>query len=218
MPLSPHRGDAHHGQVAANGYLRVVIHDRTNDRRTAERRQRRQARWSAQQQPDRPGAGPTGLLLVDSRRRGSLTLRHNRVWTRLTARLVAPSLDRRLAEGRPPESNRLLAARADVLVSPVTRCGLAQDWSRLMGHAQAPRSRRDLRVPVNRNGLVACRGAVEEMVGALSARAPLGARGVAMASWLLRDGSGPLYDRRRSAELGVALSDVIGQLAPSIPG
>jgi hypothetical protein len=71
---------------------------------------------------------------------------------------------------------------------------------------------------VNSNGLVACRGAVEEMVGALSARAPLGARGVAMASWLLRDGSGPLYDRRRSAELGVALSDVIGQLDPSIPG
>ena len=42
------------------------------------------------------------------------------------------------------------------------------------------------------------------------------ARGAAMVSWLLRDGTGPLYDRRRSPELGTALREVNAQLDLSL--
>jgi hypothetical protein len=52
------------------------------------------------------------------------------------------------------------------------------------------------------------------MIEALLAPAPVSVRGPAMVSWLLSDGAGPLYDRRRSADVADALREAIAQLDP----
>src|SRR2546430_17253043 len=55
------------------------------------------------------------ILLDDDR--GRLTVQRLRPWHRLLARCLAPRLDRRLAEGAPPQENAGLAARAMGLTS-----------------------------------------------------------------------------------------------------
>src|SRR5580692_3376720 len=57
---------------------------------------------------------------------------------RLVARLLAPTLDRRLADGCPPEGDRLLATRAQVLVADDNRRAVAANWERLLWAARHP--------------------------------------------------------------------------------
>ena len=102
-----------------------------------------------------------------------------------------------------------------MLVSPVTRLELAQSWKNLLVQSRTPPAMRNPRVPLNREGIIARESDISEMLNALAAPFPIAARGAAMVSCLLRDGAGPLYDRRRSAELIVALSEALGQLDPS---
>ena len=156
------------------------------------------------------------LLLIDPESPASLTVRPNRPWVRLAVRLLASTLDRQLAEGRPPESNRLLAARAQELVAPPTRGALAQNVAHLLKTARTPPPIGTHRVPLNRHGIVACAAEVHQILSALVDPLPPPARGAAMVSWLLRDGTGPLYQRRRAAELAVALRAVTAQLDPSL--
>ena len=156
------------------------------------------------------------LLLIDPESPAPLTVRSNRPWVRLAVRLLASTLDRQLAEGRPPESNRLLAARAQELVAPATRGALAQNLAHLLKTARTPPPIGTHRVPLNRHGIVACEAEVHQILSALVDPLPPPARGAAMVSWLLRDGTGPLYQRRRSAELAVALREVTAQLDPSL--
>jgi hypothetical protein len=47
--------------------------------------------------------------------------------------------------------------------------------------------------------------AIRALLDLLVAQTPGHSRGIAMLSWLLSDGSGPLYNRQRSRELGAAL-------------
>jgi hypothetical protein len=165
--------------------------------------------------PEGPNTGPTTLLLLGPSEPQQLTIRINRGWARIVARLLAPSLDRQLAQGCSPESSRLLAARAQVLVSPAMRLALAQDWENLLVQAHRPPAMRDPRVPLNRDCIVAYESEILEMLNALVAPLPAPARGTAMVSWLLSDGTGPLYGRRRSTELGTALREAMAQLDPS---
>ena len=156
------------------------------------------------------------LLLIDPESPTPLTVRSNAPWVRLAVRLLASTLDRQLAEGRPPESNRLLAARALELVAPATRAALAQNWAHLLKTARTPPPVGAHRVPLNRDGIVACAAEVHQILNALVDPLPPPARGAAMVSWLLRDGTGPLYDRRRSAELAASLREVTAQLDPAL--
>jgi len=155
------------------------------------------------------------LLLIDSNRPSQLTARDNRRWVRLLVRLCTSTLDRQLAEGRSPEANRFLAARAQELVAPVTRCSLAEHWTHLWTVARTPPALGGRRVPLNREAVISCEAEVHQMVRSL--RDPLSspARGTAMASSLLRDGTGPLYNRRRSIELGMTLREINAQLHPA---
>jgi hypothetical protein len=166
-------------------------------------------------QTDGPGTGTTTLLLIDPDHPG-LTARSNRRWGRLLARLLGPTLDRRLAQGLPSESSHLSAVRAQVLVSPAVRCALAQNWESLLVQARTPPVMRDPRVPVNRDGIIACEPDIRALLDALLAPLPVPARGVAVASWLLADGAGPVYDRRHSADLGTAVREATAQLDPSV--
>jgi hypothetical protein len=96
------------------------------------------------------------------------------------------------------------------------RLALAENWTNLVRQARTPRAVRDPRVPFNRGSVLACESLIHEMLDALLAPLPLPARGAAMASRLLSDGSGPVYDGRRSADLGVALRHAIAHLDPSV--
>jgi hypothetical protein len=125
----------------------------------------------------------------------------------VTSQLLAPSLDRKLAEGRSPETHLLLAARAQVLVSPVKRQTLAYRWADLLGHARRAPGPRDPRTPINRDGILANEPEIRALLDALVAPTPGHVRGIAMLSWLLSDGNGPLYNRRCSDQLrGVVLA------------
>jgi len=162
------------------------------------------------------GREPATLLLTDPDNPEQLTARHLRRWICLIARFLASSLDRQLAEGRSPESHRLLAARAQVLVSPVMRRELVDSWENLLVQARRSPVMRDPRAPFNRQGIIECECDIQEMLKALLTPSPVPARGMAMASWLLRDGGGPIYNRYRSGELGATLRETITQLDASV--
>jgi hypothetical protein len=71
---------------------------------------------------------------------------------------------------------------------------------------------RSPKVPLNRNSIVACDPVLQEALDALVTPRPTLARGVALISQLLSDGTGSLYDNRRAGELHDTLSAAIGQL------
>jgi hypothetical protein len=102
-----------------------------------------------------------------------------------------------------------------MLVALETRRALAEGWEGVLTQAHQPRVVGDRRVPVNRDSIIACETDMLVMVDALVVPLPVPARGAAMASWLLSDGAGPVYDRRRSSELDVAVRETIVQLDPS---
>jgi hypothetical protein len=164
-----------------------------------------------------PRSGPVILVVIDPASPARLRARCNRRWTRVMARVLASSLDRRLARGCAPESHRLLAARAQVLVAPVMRDVLSGNWANLLTRARTDPTTRDPRGPLNRAGLLACEPDVAEMLEMIRAPFPIAAAGVAMASDLLSDGTGPVYDRRRSADLALAIRAVMARLDPSAP-
>src|ERR1700735_3950446 len=85
--------------------------------------------------PGRRGAETASLLLIDPQHPHGLIARANRRWVRMVVSLLGSTLDAQLARGRPPESNRLLAARAQILVSPAGRRDLAQHWANLLERA-----------------------------------------------------------------------------------
>lgn len=152
------------------------------------------------------------LLLIDPHRPHGLQPSPNRRWTRLFARMLASSLDRRLAQGIPPERSRLLAARAQVLASPAIRAALAADLERVAARSRWAPVMRSPKVPLNRRGIVACDPVLQQALDTLVTPRPTLAQGVAMISCLLSDGTGPLYESRRSGELGRTLSEAIGHL------
>jgi hypothetical protein len=159
---------------------------------------------------------PVTLLLIDPDDPRQLTALSHRRWVHIAARLLASTLDRRLAEGRSPESRRLLAARAHVLVSPVIRRELGDSWENLLVQARRSPVMRDPRAPFNRQAIIECESDIHEMLRALLTPLPVPARGTAMASWLLRDGAGPIYNRRCSGDLGTTLRETISQLDASV--
>jgi hypothetical protein len=155
------------------------------------------------------------VLLVWHRHHGEgLVTRPLRWWDRLEARVLAPSLDRRLAAGLAPESDRRLAARAVVLVSPDHRLALARNWEHLLdtagGSGPAPG-----RVPLCRERITAAEPALRAMLAALRAPLPVPAGGVARARLLLSDGAGPLYNRTCPTDLVAVVGQVTGELDSS---
>jgi hypothetical protein len=148
---------------------------------------------------------------------------HGRPLDRLAARLLAPSLDRQLATGRPPHSSRTLASRtlasralamrARQIVSPAGRSGLARNWIRVMDVAVRPPVPLPLHGPLCRGAVAAAERDVREMIAVLDSGLPIAAPGAALASWLLRDGTGPLHNHRSGIELSAAVREATRQMA-----
>ncbi|MGO9342698.1 MAG: hypothetical protein ACLP6E_09295 [Acidimicrobiales bacterium] len=152
------------------------------------------------------------LLVEDADGVERLVSRATTPWLRLMARLLGSSLDRELATGTPAESRRLLAARADMLASPTTREALARNWRDLLERAFRSQTGRLPRVPICRDRIIDAEAHIQAMLSALTASRPSSARGVAMASRLLSDGAGPLYNRHSATDLRVPLREVLAQL------
>ncbi len=135
----------------------------------------------------------------------------NRPWGRFLARVLAPSRDRQLATGCPPGSSRALAIRARQIVSPAGRRELARGWGHVLDLGRRPPVPRTPRGPLCR-GRIAAEREVREMLAVLAGALPIAARGAAMASVLLSDGTGPLHSRRSPLDLGAAVREATRQM------
>jgi len=139
------------------------------------------------------------------------------------ARVFGASLDAALAAGSPPESSRLLAARARDIVSLRKRRSAAGYWEHLLRRARAQQARRAWphapagAVPVSADQIMAAEPLICDLISRLSAPLPVPARGVAMAHVLLTDATGPVYERHSPVSLAAALEEVTVQLDPALP-
>ena len=140
--------------------------------------------------------------------------RRPRLWDPAITRIRATLLDTRLAVGASPESGRLIARRARALVVPAHRQRLASDWDRVVRIA-LERPATAAHVPVRRDWIVAAEADIRELQRALLASAPVPARGVAIASILLTDGAGPVYNRDSRVDLRAVVQEAIRHLDPS---
>ena len=133
---------------------------------------------------------------------------------RMLARMFGASLDRQLAAGETAESDRLLGARAQHIVSLPRRQALARVWEHLLEVAhRAPTPA----VPLCRDRIAAAEPRIRELVTCLRVPLPVPAQGVAAATVLLTDATGPLYHRRSQEALDDLLGDAIAQLDPARP-
>jgi hypothetical protein len=169
----------------------------------------------AQQSHDEDMSSPRRAVVVAETAGRRWVLANPRPWDRLIVRLGAAALDARLAAGHPVEADRRLAMRANQLVEPATRRELADSWRGVLGRAARVRTQTDPRVPLQRSRVLAVDAAIRRMIVALQAAAPIPARGVAIASALISDGTGPLYNARSELNLGAAVRDAIRHLDPS---
>jgi hypothetical protein len=138
----------------------------------------------------------------------------HRPWDRLLARVRASSLDRQLAEGRSPGSSPALVIRARQIVSPAGRRELAQRWQHVLDLAGRPPVPLTSRGPLCRDRIAAAERDVREMLALLTGVQPIAARGAAMASVLLSDGTGPLHNRRSPLDLAAEVRQATSQMDP----
>jgi hypothetical protein len=146
-----------------------------------------------------------------------LVMRPCRPADRLLAHVLGASLDRDLASGQEPEASWLLAARAQDIVSLGRRRALARDWDHLLAVASRPHGGRYPARPVRAERVTAAEPAIRELTRRLRAPSPVAARGVAMASVLLTDATGPVYNQSSRVTLAVAIEAAIDQLDPALP-
>ena len=140
---------------------------------------------------------------------------HERAWDRILARALAPTLDRQLAAGRPLRSSHTLAIRACGIVSLAARRELAQLWANVLDQASRPPVPRSPRAPLRRAAVAAAARELREMICVLAGGEHVDARGAAMASLLLSDGAGPLYNHRSPVDLGAAVREATRQMNSS---
>jgi hypothetical protein len=117
------------------------------------------------------------------------------------ARCAAARLDGELAAGTSPETSTCLAARAIQLTSMRSRRDLATSVRRILAAAEyAPAvtparaaAVAPPRLPLSRAQISQLAGPLARLADYLAAPGPVSVQGVAMASQLLADGTGPLY-------------------------
>jgi hypothetical protein len=143
-----------------------------------------------------------------------LSIRRYRVTDKALSRVLGASLDRQLAAGREPEDSRLLAARAQDIVTLRRREELARYWERALGTAARPAPALRNAAPLRRGPVLAAESAITELASLLRAPLPVSARGVAIARLLLTDAGGPLYWSAAPESLHAALRAAITRLDP----
>jgi hypothetical protein len=150
-------------------------------------------------------------LLYESSAR-DVARKHERPWDRLLADALAPSLDRQLAAGRLPRSGQVLAIRAREIATPAARRKLARRWTNVLDQAGRQPVPRFVRAPLQRGAVIAAERDLHAMISVLTSGRPIDARGAAMASALLSDGTGPLYNHRSLVDLGAVVRAATQQM------
>ena len=110
---------------------------------------------------------------------------------RLAARIRGDALDRALIEGADPAATAQLAARAGMLTSQSMRREVARGLDRLALDEREPPKRWQVR-PFKR-AAAANAAELHALAARLRGPGPLYARGIAMLSRLLTEGTGPAY-------------------------
>ena len=146
-----------------------------------------------------------------------LVIRPCRLADRLLARALGASLDEQLAAGCSPESSRLLAARAQDIVSLPRRTSLARSWDHLLRVARRAPILRTPAVPLNVAAILAAEPAIRELMERLIAPLPVTAQGVAAAAVVLANATSPVYGRQSPDFLARLLDAAIAHLDPAQP-
>jgi hypothetical protein len=138
--------------------------------------------------------------------------RHWPLRVRVLARLQAPWLDLALASGVDPAGSPQLERRAAHLLSHLNRVrvvGALRQSRRSAGTRIDPR---DPRVPVDPEEVRIAERQLVELEELLIGTTPVYCRGVAMASQIVSEGTGPLYRPQRRGELRERVAKVLGAL------
>ena len=141
-----------------------------------------------------------------------------RPWDRWLTRVSASFLDGQLAAGYPEGTSRVRAFRAQQICSPAGRRELAGQWAHILDQARRPPVPRSPRAPLCRDRIAAAVPDVQAMISVLTGPLPVAARGAAAASYLLSDGTGPLYDRHSPVGLDEAVREATRQMTEPFAG
>ncbi len=140
-----------------------------------------------------------------------------RPWDGVLARWRSLTLDAELAAGTAADTHRLRQVRARQLTSPHWRAKLATLWEDLLRRCAAGTapSARAATIPVQQRHIVAAAPHIRRLTSALRAPAPVAVRGVAMASLLLTDGRGPVYNPAAANRLERLVLEALDGLEPT---
>ncbi|HEX4432495.1 MAG TPA: hypothetical protein VHZ96_24695 [Frankiaceae bacterium] len=143
-----------------------------------------------------------------------IVTRRRRPWDRVLARSRSLTLDAQLADGHSPDDNWLRLVRAELLISRHGRVEIARHWETVLERCSRQGNEGRLRVPLQYQQIRAAEPGIRRLIAALRSRLAINVRGVAMASLLLTDGTGPLYNPARSADLRAFVSAAADHLDP----
>jgi hypothetical protein len=128
---------------------------------------------------------------------------------RLVARMLAPWLDRELADGAEVPLSNAHAARAEQLISPHTRTAVARSLEKLLERAQTPKRAAPIAtIPLCREQVVGAAPLIASTVSRLRSGERVDARAVARLKLLIGDRRGPFYRLTRFDALAVALREI----------
>jgi len=133
---------------------------------------------------------------------------HVLVWLR------ASRLDRELAAGVSPDTNKELALRARMLVRPVARRRLAHSLDRLATAAIHSSTKRRVHVPLCLDRIEEAAADFQTLIDCLVLPGPVSVRGIAQLRMLLGDGRGPIYHPGSTDDLASRIRQVTEALEP----
>jgi len=132
-------------------------------------------------------------------------------------RLNSARLDADLAAGVAPETSPLHAARARRLVASRMRDACAANWQHLLLISREPIRGLSGRAPICRERVRRAEPEIRELITALRTTGPIPARGVAIATHLLTDGRGPIYNPGTPDDLSTIVALAVEHLDPALP-
>ncbi len=130
--------------------------------------------------------------------------RRVRLRDRIETRVRTHHLDRRLADGVPPERSAALSLRARRLAQPAFAAFLARRVHEIVREAVLHRVPR-AQIAVRLGAVAELSAELDELARRLVAPRPAAVQGLAQVSVLLGEGSGPLYSSLAGEDLGAAV-------------
>jgi hypothetical protein len=154
------------------------------------------------------------LLMATSSDPLRIATRRRRPWDRSLARSRSLTLDAQLAVGRAPDDDRLRMVRAELLTSLRGRTELARLWEMVLERCARDGDAGRRRIPLQYQQIRAAAPGIRRLIAALRSGLAVNAQGVAMASLLLTDGAGALYNPASSENLRAFVDAAVDHLDP----